>query len=131
MRHWPALIRESIQDRLGPEPAVHPLGGMSGAAVVRLVGRGRSAVLKQTRSPVESHVYTTMAELFETTGIGQPELYASCQEDDAFWLLLEDIPHPFPRDRWEADDEQLAMLSRLHELDPGSAQLPDDMYRPS
>lgn len=130
MCRWPAPIRESIEDRVGPDPVVHQLGGMSGGAVFRLEGRGRSAVLKWALNPVETHVYTAMSDSLRANGVELPHLYASIEEDGAFWLLLEDIPHPLPQDRWQADDEQLEMLHRLHTLSLSSVALPPAAYQP-
>lgn len=51
MTQWPVEIREYIEDRFGPAPEVHGLGGMGGEAVVRIEGRGRSAILKRGFAP--------------------------------------------------------------------------------
>lgn len=130
MHQWPDGIREYILDRFGPAPEVHQLGGMSNAAVVRIEGRGRSAVLKRSLSPVETHIYVAVSGPLRANGVRLPELYVSFQEDNTYWLLLEDIRHPFPRQRWEADVEQLEMLRRLHELASDAVDLPSDVYKP-
>lgn len=130
MRQWPAQISELIEDRFGPAPEVHQLCGMGGAAVVRIEGRGRSAVLKRGLRPVETHIYTVMAKQLSAHGVGMPELCTACKEDGAFWLVLEDMRQPFPRHRWDADEEQLGMVRRLHGIAPGSVDLHPDAYRP-
>lgn len=103
---------------------------MSGANVVRLRGGGRSAVLKRSSTAVETCVYTDLAAQLRDAGIGLPELYAAWHGDGAWWLLLEDVPHPLPRERWEADPEQIAMLRRLHRIDARSLTTVPRTYRP-
>lgn len=113
----------------GSSPTREPLGGMGGGAVVRLRGAGRSAVLKRSRSGVETFIYTVARERLEAAGVGLPRLYGAAEEDGWHWLLLEDIPNPLPRGRWLADGEVVGMLRRLHRVDPAGL-LADDRYRP-
>lgn len=102
---------------------------MGGGAVLRLRGGGRSVILKRSRGGVEPFVYTVARERLDAAGIELPRLYAAADDDGWRWLLLEDIPHPLPRERWLADGEVVGMLRRLHALDLAGL-LPEGRYRP-
>lgn len=126
----PDDIRATVEAMLGPAPVAEPLGGMGGGSVVRLRGGGRSAVLKRGRGSIESFVYTVARDRLDAAEVGLPHLYAAADDDGWQWLLLEDIPHPLPRECWLADVGVVGMLRRLHALDPAGL-LPDGRYRPA
>lgn len=131
MNNWPTEIHSAILERVGPSPEISRLGGMSDSAVQRVSGKGRTAVLKCGRNPVETHVYSVLVDRLRAAGVNLPVLYAACQSGGLYWLLIEDIPEPLPRDRWHADHEQLAILRRLHEIPVGEITLHPATYRPA
>lgn len=100
---------------------------MSGGAVTRLRFTDTSVIVKRASRPVETHVYTALSETFESHDITTPRLLWA---EDA-WLVIEDIPHPLPRERWDADVELLAMLRRLHSLPLDQSQMPPGAYVPA
>lgn len=128
---WPATLRAHVEHHFGQTTAIEPLGGMSGGEVARLCFARASAIVKRSRSPVETHVYTTLSTTLEGHGISLPRLRWSGQDGDDFWLVMEDIPNPLPRERWEADAEALGMLRRLHALPLDRSWMPPGAFVPS
>jgi thiamine kinase-like enzyme len=63
-------------------------------------------------------------------GMTLPRLLWSLDEANGCWLLLEDIPHRLPRERWGADLEVLSLLWQLHTLPLDASALPPGHYRP-
>ncbi|HUG14684.1 MAG TPA: aminoglycoside phosphotransferase family protein [Thermomicrobiales bacterium] len=124
---WPAAVRDAARTVTGPPVEVARLGGMGGGAVWRVRSEGATVVVKRGRRSVEAHVYTTLAETFEAHGIAIPRLHLS----EGSWLVIEDIPRPLPRERWEADGELLATLRRLHSLPLDRSALPPDAFVPA
>jgi thiamine kinase-like enzyme len=45
-----------------------------------------------------------------------PEIELIHVEDAGWWLVIEDVPNPLPRERWFCNSEMLSILSRLHAL---------------
>jgi hypothetical protein len=123
---WPESIVDAVQRVVGPMPDVTPAGGMSGANVFRLRGHDSSVILKRSDNPREWFVYSRLAHVFSQQAIAIPELYAHAESGDAWWVLIEDVPHPIPAERWPADDA-IAMLRRLHSL---PVALLDEMPEP-
>lgn len=78
----------------------------------------------------EWHVYTTLGGVLREAGVDLPHLYASTTEAGRYWLLIEDIAAPLPRDRWLADPQVTAMLARLHAIPPQHLELHRDRYMP-
>lgn len=105
------------------------LGGMSGARVVRVSGPDGTLVAKAGVSARERAVYERLANQLTERGIRIPQWYATVINDDV-WLLIEDIPHPLPRERWLADSGVMAVLRRLHHLPPSTLDILPDHFRP-
>jgi hypothetical protein len=126
---WPTAIQRIASRLVGNVTSIEPLGGMSGSAVVRIHGERGTAALKRSTCPAETHIYTVAAEVLRKADIGLPDLYLAHQESGSYWLLLEDIPHALPRERWLADAEMIDTLRRLHAIDP-QAVVPPDPYVP-
>lgn len=129
VRHeWPAGIDAVVSERFGGCVGVERLGGMSGSVVLRLHVASGTLILKRSVSPVETHVYTRLAETFGRHGVVVPDLYAHETASGEDWLLIEDVA-PLPPDRWGGDDV-LSMLGRLHGIDPRDVSLPEGRYVP-
>ncbi|HEV2529890.1 MAG TPA: phosphotransferase [Thermomicrobiales bacterium] len=113
----PAAIRERVTELIGPVQRVEPLGGMSGAGVVRVVGRSGTRVVKRTGSDREAFVYRDLAPVLAEAGVRIPGCDGAVTIDGAgAWLVLEDVPEALPRERWGVDPAVFATLARLHAL---------------
>lgn len=114
----PADVHAALRVLLGAEPRVARLGGLSGSVVLRASGTAGSVVVKRPGSAAEPWVYQQLAPRLREQDIALPQLHAALAAGGATWLLLEDVPHPLPRERWLADPAQLALLARLHATPP-------------
>jgi hypothetical protein len=113
----PEAIQRSLGEAYGPLLQIKLLaGGQSGAAVHRLRFSQATFILKKSRQSQELAFYTDIAPLLAKAAIALPQLYWSLRDEAACWLLLEDIPSPLPRERWQANQEMIALLRRLHML---------------
>ncbi|TAM57063.1 MAG: hypothetical protein EPN50_09620 [Chloroflexota bacterium] len=101
------------------------LGGLSGG-VVRLVGADGSMVVKADPDGNEAGFYRHAARMLSRVGVVTPHCHMAMRRGKAWWLLLEDIRAPLPRDRWLADPVVIAVLARLH----GSADVWSGSFRP-
>lgn len=120
-----SIVGSSQRDRL------QTLGGMSGANVVRVSGPHRSLVAKGGVTVQERAVYEQLSDRLATHAIRVPRHYATVVEDGDVWLLLEDVPRPLPRQRWLADDEIMAVLTRLHGLPIEDLSILPDRFQPA
>lgn len=113
---WPQFVQDTITGLYGKPTDVHPLeGGQSQANVWRVQFADQSVIVKRTKLLRERLFYTTIAPLLQEMDIPIPRLEWSGVITDACWLVLEDIPTPLPRTRWQADPEVLAILRQLHQ----------------
>lgn len=69
-----------------------------------------SVIAKQVKTDREYEVYLDYGSFLKQNGIIIPEVYFA--KDD--WIVLEDIPQPFPKQRWGVDREQIKTLFNLH-----------------
>lgn len=103
-----------VERTLGSVGAVERLGGLSGSSVYRVHTAGGSAVLKGEVRAAEAEFYQVVAPLLARLCIAVPAVHWAGRLDERWWLLLEDVPQPLPRERWGADPEVLGVLARLH-----------------
>lgn len=93
------------------------LGGVNpnrGIYAYRAHSSKTTYIIKHCLNRREAEVYTKNAAFFEKNKIPIPKLYFSCMWDDDMWVVLEDIPQAFPKERWYADREQVTILFHLH-----------------
>jgi aminoglycoside phosphotransferase (APT) family kinase protein len=113
---WPDRIQQRFESRYDSLLAVERLLGKSTATVWRLRFATQSVILKATTRPGEARFYEQVAPTLRSHAIPIPEVEFNEEQDGVYWLALEDIPHPLPRERWFCDREVVAVLKRLHRL---------------
>jgi aminoglycoside phosphotransferase (APT) family kinase protein len=87
-------------------------------------------IVKASAGSRESRFYHVAASALRDIGVRMPRMEFSAHVGDRSWLVLEDVPHPLPRDHWVADAEMLALLSRLHRSTFGRPLELPGMYAP-
>jgi aminoglycoside phosphotransferase (APT) family kinase protein len=87
-------------------------------------------VLKQSVEAKEFHFYRDIAPQLMTQGVAIPALEWSAQIDDGYWVIIEYIPKPFPRERWLADPSQLRLLRHLHQSQLSLNEETEWLFRP-
>jgi aminoglycoside phosphotransferase (APT) family kinase protein len=92
---------------------------MSQSRIFRVSGPRGSAIVKSGARPAEARFYRTVMPVLKDFGIAIPQLiWLGSEDDTVWWIALEDVAQPLPRERWDADQEVLAMLKRLHATPP-------------
>ncbi|EJY55894.1 ATP synthase F1, gamma subunit [Alicyclobacillus hesperidum URH17-3-68] len=79
--------------------------GDGGVTRLQLDG-GKSVIVKSSPLPRERNFYERHAGPIRHTGVGLPSVYWSGADDTGrHWIAIEDVPNPFPRERWVCDAE--------------------------
>ena len=128
---WPRSVRRHVREAYGDPLSVEPLGGMSGARVYRARFPRTSLIVKGPARPGEARFYAAVAPELPGQGVAVPVLHWAEADTETPWLILEDVPHGLPRDRWDADPEVLAVLRSLHAATFSAAPSPPTAYRPA
>lgn len=109
-------------EEVGLPICVDRLSGAGGSGAWRVSGARGAVIVKGSPDGRELHFYQCVAPQLRAGGVAIPELFWS----GANWLVMEAVPHPLPRSRWEGDPDVLATLARLHDhatdLDLGALQ---------
>jgi aminoglycoside phosphotransferase (APT) family kinase protein len=88
-----------------------------------------SVIVKHTEQDREVAFYTQVEPQIPRDTVPVPHLLWADPLQAPGWLVLEDIPLPFPPERWLADAAQLTVLYQLHRV-----TLPDrpaDVFQPA
>lgn len=128
---FPEPLEARLSHRFGPAIAIESLRGLTDASVWRVRFVDVSVIVKQTTRANEAFFYAQVAPVLRADGIPIPELLHLDREASVVCLVLEDIPLPFPRECWLADEEQLTILRRLHNIDGCAWQTGLTLYRPA
>lgn len=113
---WPEKLRQYLVNNYSAFAAIETLSGLSLAKVYRLVFEKETLILKVSEKPLESQFYRKIAPILWQNGIATPAPKLALEAKNLYWLLLENIPQPLPRERWLADPEVIGVLHRLHNL---------------
>lgn len=111
---WPKAVHSYILDTYGSIASVEILSGLSRNIVRKVNTASKSVVLKKSIHPAELLFYKDVAPQLDSLDISTPKVEFLFQSSTHYWLILEHIPLPFPRERWNSDDEVLSLLYRLH-----------------
>ncbi|MGG1574524.1 hypothetical protein [Fictibacillus sp. NRS-1165] len=117
MTHLPILVEAFFNNNDVNITSIDELSGVNpgrGMFSYRVNSKNKSYILKNCTQKREYDIYTKHASFFKNNNINIPEIYFSCKEDGKHWIIIEDIPHPFSKNRWKADSEQIFMLYKLH-----------------
>ncbi|HZU77282.1 MAG TPA: phosphotransferase [Dehalococcoidia bacterium] len=110
----PVEVMAALRDH-GEPAGIERLGGMSRSRVYRVRFAEGSLVLKAHVSPAEAAFYERVAGRLRPDGVPSPALLGVVQAGEASWLLLEDVPKPYPPlNRLPLDARMVATLARLH-----------------
>ena len=120
-----------IEGLVGLPVEITPLGGMSGAGVVRAAGPDATVVAKGPVSARELAVYHDLRPIIDGNGVRIPARRGVVEDAGLPWWLLEDVPTALPSGRWLADPEAMATLASLHGLPGSVTELAPDPFRPA
>lgn len=117
-----AKLLVEIEIQFGPVLEVVELAGVVGEGGCRLLTCEKGEViLKTDATATEREFYENFADELRSQGVVTPLLYAS-GHDEIYgdWILLEYIPHQYPRHRWQDYSERLRVLFNLHQATWGA-----------
>jgi thiamine kinase-like enzyme len=117
MTHLPILVEAFFNNNDVNITSIDEISGVNpgrGMFSYRVNSKKKSYILKNCTEKREYDIYTKHASFFKNNNINIPEIYFSCEEDGKHWIIIENIPHPFSKNRWKADSEQIFMLYKLH-----------------
>jgi len=126
----PDSIQTLLDKNFGSPTQVQSLSGLTDATVWRIHFTDETIVVKHTTKANEAFFYEQVSPTLQEEGISSPHLWFIERVAGSIWLVLENIPVPFPRQRWLADAEQLAILRRLHNVDGNQWRSQPSMFRP-
>jgi hypothetical protein len=113
---WPDEMMGFLTTHFGKPEHVERLQGVAGKdACTRVRCTQGSVVVKSTAGAREGAFYEQHAARLRQQGVHIPGLlWSSIDARTTTWLILEDIPHAFPQERWVGDKSQLEVLFHLH-----------------
>jgi phosphotransferase family enzyme len=111
---WPTSVQDYVVARYGLPKQTEPLRGLSHNRVWRVCFATTCAIVKAAARSDEATFYQSIAPALAAQGVPIPKLEWAGAAPDGFWLVLENIPNPLPRERWHADPAVLAALHCLH-----------------
>ena len=127
---WPEAVQNYLGEAFGPPTGVETLGGQSSATVYRVRFSLQSLIVKTSFVSNEAVFYEKIAPLLRLRSINIPILNGSFFEAGRYWLILEDVPHPLPATRRQADAQVIEILYRLHTLALEKLPPGPEWYRP-
>jgi hypothetical protein len=130
---WPDALRDGLVGRHGTPRSCTRLPGLSRNRVWRVTFDGIAFVVKASPSGVEAAFYGSVAPVVFGPGGAVPGFVAAWGpvrgSGATTWIVLESIPHPLPRSRWQADPGVIAVLERLHAAAPEPLEI--ELFVPS
>jgi Phosphotransferase enzyme family len=117
MRRLPVLVESYLKSERMTITSIEELSGVNPGREIssyRIHSTNRTFILKQCTKKREFDFYNYHDSFCKDNDIYIPELYTSGVEQGEHWILIEDIPMPFPKTRWRADSEQILQLYKLH-----------------
>ncbi len=113
---WPDEMMGFLTTHFGKPEHVERLQGVAGKdACTRVRCTQGSVVVKSTAGAREGAFYEQHAARLRQQGVHIPGLlWSSIDARTTTWLILEDIPHASPQERWVGDKSQLEVLFHLH-----------------
>lgn len=92
--------------------------------------KDKSIIIKEMERPQEYIFYTKCKPLLNEFSKHIPALYWSYHNKDQYWIVIEDIPHLLPKERWQGDAKIIEALYRLHSETWGKALPFEEYYVP-
>ncbi len=112
---WPSSIQEYLKKSFGTPFGVKKLNGIkSEGGCYRIKFSNISVIVKQMIEPQEYLFYTQCTKFMNKVNNNIPNLYYYHQNAKSYWIVLEDIPNPLPKERWNADPQVVKVLFDLH-----------------
>jgi hypothetical protein len=115
LNQFPQGVQQYLVESFGVPVAINKLNGIkSDGGCYRLRFSNTSVILKQMTEPQEYQFYTECTQFMKQLNKHIPILYWSYKQEKAYWIVLEDVPSPLPKERWFADSHLLEVLFHFH-----------------
>lgn len=112
---WPQEIQNYVIGTYGFPTSIIKLDGIKqNGGCYRVQIDNLSIITKQMKDPQEYLFYTKCLGIIESFNKNIPTLYWSYEQENNYWIVIEDVPNVFPKSRWNADSQQVDAMFRLH-----------------
>lgn len=124
----PKEVINYLVPKYGSPIGITDMGGLNSGEVYRLDFKTQSFIAKKVPHKREMDFYEQLVPTFNQAGILVPYLEWSGSTLKLPWVVIEHIPSALPEYRWEADEEVIEYLAKIHNL-PVTSKIPN-LYRP-
>jgi len=93
-------------------------GGLSDSYVYLIRKENERRILKIQKDKTEFEFYRCLKPKIPNHQYWLPDIFAMGEFDGWNWLLMEYIEHPWPRERFNFDEEAISRLRELHKFQP-------------
>lgn len=112
---WPQEIQNYVIDTYKFPTSIIKLDGIKqNGGCYRIQIDDSSIIIKEMTDPQEYLFYTKCLGIMESFNNNIPILYGAYEQDNNYWIIIEDVPGVFPKSRWNADSQQVDAMFRLH-----------------
>ena len=112
---WPQEIQNYVIDTYKFPTSIIKLDGIKqNGGCYRIQIDDSSIIIKEMTDPQEYLFYTKCLSIMESFNNNIPILYGAYEQDNNYWIIIEDVPGVFPKSRWNADSQQVDAMFRLH-----------------
>lgn len=122
IKELPNGMQNYLREPFGEIKEVQRLSGIkANGGCFRFKFKDRSVIIKWMTNSQEYIFYTRCKPLLKDFSIHIPSLYLSYCNEESYWIVIEDIPHILPKERWQGDDKVIEALFKLHSETWGKA----------
>jgi len=116
LKQFPQSIQQFLIESYGEPLFIHKLNGIKAEGGCYRAGfSNQSIIVKQMTKPQEYLFYNECCSFFKEFRKNIPSLYWSYKDENKYWIVIEDIPYAFPKERWhQADEQVLRALFSFH-----------------
>jgi len=131
IKELPNGMQNYLSESFGEIKEVQRLSGIkANGGCFRFKFKDRSVIIKWMTNSQEYIFYTRCKPLLKDFSIHIPSLYLSYCNEGSYWIVIEDIPHILPKERWQGDDKVIEALFKLHSETWGKALPLEEYYVP-
>ncbi|MBZ2175781.1 aminoglycoside phosphotransferase family protein [Schnuerera sp. xch1] len=115
LKQFPDNMQQFLIESYGNPVYVNKLSGIKAdGGCYRIAFSSFSVIVKQMVKPQEYLFYVKCRQFLQKFCKNIPVLYWSCNDENSYWIVIEDIPYALPRERWQADEQVLEALFHFH-----------------
>jgi hypothetical protein len=132
LKQFPKSIQQFLIETYGESLHINKLNGIKSEGGCFRVGFSNySIIVKQMMKPQEYLFYNKCSSFLKEFRKHIPSLYWSYQDENKYWIVIEDITYVLPKERWQQADEQVLRALFLFHTEGWGKSLPiENFYIP-